>query len=833
MNSSSRSPRYTQTQVCGTMLNQPALLVQKAFAMPAYWSQFVRTLFLLALLTTHSWGQEKPPEPQIYKWFSSHGKSAAGEFIRLEDNHVVLKINGKNKLIALADLDDKSRKLAKQCASLNAPPKSRLDATAWVPNTLLSSDRKKNSQMDGLEISIRNEDNIQVLASHPTGGIVILVSGAKDEMGTNSWQVLHQFNGQIKYLAKQFEFSPTRESILERVLFAHVNSVGQVLLCVGVSESVKGNQKELLLYGQETASYLLDERQVDDSSGLRSDLTAKLDIGTDCVLLDNGCVVVRNVQSQLFMLPSEESVRLPIEDVYFYCSKLYTDGKCVVGFPGGVSSTEIDPSLLLILQPNAREANPELIDVDDDILFTSKKVVHIEIARGSFLIGTDNGHPDSSPEATSEALIQLDSKSMEVSVIARYGRIESMDSFLREITSACHGNANSVFVIAYIARRTSPNIRENVVLEWQNGEFRVIGSANSSIEGTGNGVKRFHTVDTWDGRPLALCGVPSVMNDRGHWKSGNHLVVVEFNDDTPSLKFTGGSVLGMRDAKLATVKGGGVRFLCLRDDLHTKDAFKPRTEFIDLFSGSSENSSIEEVDDNKSDASKQIGRKIGSNKRKLNAASLVGKIVMTPLSQGRGRRGRQPQPQPRQPQPVIVALRSVGSEQYIQEMPDLVVEVRNGRFQPESCVIVQGQSLEFRNKDTKDHSILILGDRQMRQEDTRIELPKGTNHLIKNYAGRRFSHKPRLDSATEEPQLSVLQLDNPFFAITDKNGHFKIENIPNGMWYPAMFAMNGRSIELIPEVEGRLFRELKVNWRSGIRFMGQTLDLGTLSVIPE
>lgn len=123
------------------------------------------------------------------------------------------------------------------------------------------------------------------------------------------------------------------------------------------------------------------------------------------------------------------------------------------------------------------------------------------------------------------------------------------------------------------------------------------------------------------------------------------------------------------------------------------------------------------------------------------------------------------------------------------------MDQRNRTFIPQILPIMVGTTVEFLNSDTIRHNV-------------NWNSPKDSGNLGTFPPGKSASHKfEKLDEKSLSPNLlannsydilcnlhaemwaQIIVLQNPYFAVTDKEGNYKIENAPEGtfticIWTP-------------------------------------------------
>ena len=145
------------------------------------------------------------------------------------------------------------------------------------------------------------------------------------------------------------------------------------------------------------------------------------------------------------------------------------------------------------------------------------------------------------------------------------------------------------------------------------------------------------------------------------------------------------------------------------------------------------------------------------------------------------------------------------------------------RFQPRAIFVRPGQTLEFQNSDTIGHNCHVV---TMKNEEN-ISLGAGQSvELSLDNADR----VPGIVKCDVHPWMEALLLvrDEPYVAITDSDGRFRIENIPAGEWtFQFWHTRTGFLKSLAQEGEKVAGRrgEMKV-----VITADETLDLGELTI---
>lgn len=109
--------------------------------------------------------------------------------------------------------------------------------------------------------------------------------------------------------------------------------------------------------------------------------------------------------------------------------------------------------------------------------------------------------------------------------------------------------------------------------------------------------------------------------------------------------------------------------------------------------------------------------------------------------------------------------------------PPVVLDQRNIQFSPHVVPIVVGTTVKFLNSDDVQHNVFTPS-----QAGDLFNLgtwPKGES---KPYTFKKMGRVDLLCNVHHEMRGYVLVLQNPFFAVTGKDGRFHIDNVPPGQY---------------------------------------------------
>ena len=96
-------------------------------------------------------------------------------------------------------------------------------------------------------------------------------------------------------------------------------------------------------------------------------------------------------------------------------------------------------------------------------------------------------------------------------------------------------------------------------------------------------------------------------------------------------------------------------------------------------------------------------------------------------------------------------------------------------FIPRVLPILKGTTVEFHNSDTARHNVLGVGI-------DNFDLGTWGQGVTKPYTFNKLGETAILCNVHTEMESFILVLQNPYFALADKEGNYKIENVPAGTY---------------------------------------------------
>lgn len=116
------------------------------------------------------------------------------------------------------------------------------------------------------------------------------------------------------------------------------------------------------------------------------------------------------------------------------------------------------------------------------------------------------------------------------------------------------------------------------------------------------------------------------------------------------------------------------------------------------------------------------------------------------------------------------------------------IDQKGMRFLPNLLPIVVGTTVDFANSDSVNHNV-FSPDNEGYNLGT---WPKGQS---KSYTFKKTGVYTQLCSIHPEMEAFVVVLQNPYYAVVDKDGNFKIADVPDGHYSLKVFAKRLKKAE--------------------------------------
>jgi hypothetical protein len=146
---------------------------------------------------------------------------------------------------------------------------------------------------------------------------------------------------------------------------------------------------------------------------------------------------------------------------------------------------------------------------------------------------------------------------------------------------------------------------------------------------------------------------------------------------------------------------------------------------------------------------------------------------------------------------TIVYIEKVGDNNYDPPTEHGVVDQLNLVFLPHVIAVQKGTTIDFPNSDLVRHNVFST-------PDSCNQFNLGTYDIgaSKPITFNESCEIPLLCNVHAEMSAYVVVLDNPYFGVTEKDGSFRIENVPPGAYRLKTWHEKLRSVEQEVKVEG-------------------------------
>jgi plastocyanin len=131
----------------------------------------------------------------------------------------------------------------------------------------------------------------------------------------------------------------------------------------------------------------------------------------------------------------------------------------------------------------------------------------------------------------------------------------------------------------------------------------------------------------------------------------------------------------------------------------------------------------------------------------------------------------------RHPQDVVVYIEEVNGNDYPAPEEKGILDQLNLTFVPHVIAVQKGTKIDFPNSDSVRHNLYS-------PPDCCKQFNLGTYDVgvVKTVQFDQVCSVPLLCNVHAEMSAYVLVLENPYFSVTEKDGVFKIENVPPGTY---------------------------------------------------
>jgi len=124
---------------------------------------------------------------------------------------------------------------------------------------------------------------------------------------------------------------------------------------------------------------------------------------------------------------------------------------------------------------------------------------------------------------------------------------------------------------------------------------------------------------------------------------------------------------------------------------------------------------------------------------------------------------------------VLIYIEKVEGKDFLPSANPPRLDQKNLVFVPRVLPILKGTTVEFHNSDTARHNVLGVG-----AED--FDVGTWGQGVTKPHAFNKLGETAILCNIHTEMEAFVVVLQNPYFALADKEGNYRIKDIPSGAY---------------------------------------------------
>jgi plastocyanin len=124
---------------------------------------------------------------------------------------------------------------------------------------------------------------------------------------------------------------------------------------------------------------------------------------------------------------------------------------------------------------------------------------------------------------------------------------------------------------------------------------------------------------------------------------------------------------------------------------------------------------------------------------------------------------------------VVVRIEKVEGGHFRPPAAPAVMNQKGMAFIPHVLAVLRGTTVKFLNSDTVAHNVYT-------NDGEKYDLGSWPQGETKTYTFNKVGVYSQLCKIHPEMLAYVVVVDNPYFAVTDATGHFKIEGVPPGSY---------------------------------------------------
>lgn len=127
------------------------------------------------------------------------------------------------------------------------------------------------------------------------------------------------------------------------------------------------------------------------------------------------------------------------------------------------------------------------------------------------------------------------------------------------------------------------------------------------------------------------------------------------------------------------------------------------------------------------------------------------------------------------PKDILVYIDKIDGEEFTPPEKPEKMDQSNLVFIPRVLPVLVGTTVEFHNNDDLKHNVFGVGD-----DD--FDLGVWTKGIVKTHTFNNLGEAAILCNVHPEMEAYIPVLQNPYFALTNEEGNYKIEDVPSGLY---------------------------------------------------
>jgi plastocyanin len=197
-----------------------------------------------------------------------------------------------------------------------------------------------------------------------------------------------------------------------------------------------------------------------------------------------------------------------------------------------------------------------------------------------------------------------------------------------------------------------------------------------------------------------------------------------------------------------------------------------------------------------------------NKKTSLATLLFVGLLFATAVNAGEIK-GTVKAPGMRTPENIAVYVDAIAGKTFPAPAQHALIDQRKMTFVPHVMVVLKGTTVEFLNSDSVGHNVYwpsVSGNKKLAQNLG--TWPQGQK---KSFTFTELGTASLLCNVHPEMSGYVVVVPTPYFAVTDKEGHFVIKDVPPGKYTLKTWSEEGKPVTQEVEVSAATTVELTIH----------------------